>query len=125
MFLGAHPGTLYFPYRTRTASALDWPYCVRAFCVSHSFLLCAPQSLVPGGRCSTHRLKDFERFPGIGPTVRSALVTQHMPIPMMHQDRLQGFSFIVLVHLDCGAELPSMKPQPCLLLVASGLLLRL
>lgn len=77
------------------------------------------------GRCSTRRLKDFERLPGIGPTERSALVTQHMPNPVMHQDRPQGFSFIVLVHLDCGARLPGMKPQPCLLLVASGLFPRL
>lgn len=37
----------------------------------------------------------------------------------------QEFSVTVLVCLDCGAELPGVKPQPGFLLVASGLWLKL
>lgn len=119
VFLGAHPGALHFPYWTPTGSALGWPYCVWAVYVSH---VCTTE---PGSRgivCRMRRLKDFERLPGIGPAVCPAVVTQHVPVPVVRQDPAR-----VLIHglgaLDCAARLPGVKPQPCFLLVASGLLL--
>lgn len=84
MFLGAHPGTPYFP------PALGCSNCVQVLCVSCVYLLCALQSLVPKGCYTCKELRSFQRLPGIDPTVCSAKVTQDEPVPVVRRDLSPG-----------------------------------
>ena len=69
-------------------------------------------------------LKDFQKFQGIGFTVYVAEVTQNQCSVHSPYSGLRPIPK-VSVSLDCGAKLPGVKIQPCLFLVASGLLLKL
>lgn len=129
MFLGAHPGTPYFP------PALGWSYCVHVLCVLRVPTVCATEpgsQRMPCANTQAHvgthactELTNFQRLPGM-----TLLCVELRPHRMSQSRRRaetcpQEFSVTVLVCLDCGAELPGVKPQPGFLLVASGLWLKL
>lgn len=109
---------------------LGWSYCVQVLCVSYTFLLCAPQSLVPRrpGLRTVYICTGLRTFRDSQALVLLCvrLWSHRMSQSLWRAETCpQGFSFAVLVCLDYGARLPGVKPQPCPLLLASGLLLKL